>query len=118
MELAALVLTYSAAASTIIASSITIVAIVRADRTTSTNKPFATTIALLIAAAAALTISSNLTGALFWVMAPAVLAFLRLRSVKLSLGCSRNSMGITNLTSWPTQRPCVNPPGLTPVPLC
>lgn len=74
MELASLILTYSAAVSIIIASSLTILAIMRGGHTDSTNKPLATTIALLITSAAALTISSNLTGVLFWVMAPAALA--------------------------------------------
>ena len=86
MELASLILTYSATASIIIASSITIVTIIHADHTTSTNKPFATAIALLIAVAAALTISNNLTGALFWVMAPAALALSQVALCKAIIG--------------------------------
>ena len=86
MELASLILTYSATASIIIASSITIVTIIRADHTTSTNKSVATTIALLVAAAAALTISSTLTGVLFWVMAPAALALSQVALCKAITG--------------------------------
>lgn len=86
MELASLILRYSATASIIIASSITIVTIIRADHTTSTNKSVATTISLLVAAAAALTISSTLTGVLFWVMAPAALALSQIALCKAITG--------------------------------
>lgn len=86
MELASLILTYSATASIIIASSITIVAIVRADYTASTNKSAATTISLLTATAVALTISNNLTGLLFWVMAPAALALSQVALCKAITG--------------------------------
>lgn len=86
MELASLILTYSAAVSIIIASSLTILAIMRGGHTDSTNKPLATTIALLITSAAALTISSNLTGVLFWVMAPAALALSQVALCKAIAG--------------------------------